>query len=160
MSPTTARTLVASLMVAVGAVLYFGMFSMLDRLTPLSREQCCQVSSLVAWVLVQISWYGVWSRQLTWDRYRYAFLMVTIAAVPIASYIIYSFWGVPAELRLALANIVLLLGLVPTIRVYLETEAERKSYPRVICPKCRYNLAGLTTARCPECGTEYTLDAV
>ncbi len=27
-----------------------------------------------------------------------------------------------------------------------------------ICPECGYNLSGLTHCRCPECGTEYTLD--
>lgn len=26
------------------------------------------------------------------------------------------------------------------------------------CPTCKYNMAGLTQCRCPECGTEYTLD--
>jgi len=26
------------------------------------------------------------------------------------------------------------------------------------CPKCGYNLSGLTHCRCPECGTEYRLD--
>lgn len=26
------------------------------------------------------------------------------------------------------------------------------------CPKCGYNLSGLTHCRCPECGTEYKLD--
>ena len=26
------------------------------------------------------------------------------------------------------------------------------------CPKCGYNLSGLTQCRCPECGTEYRLD--
>jgi hypothetical protein len=28
----------------------------------------------------------------------------------------------------------------------------------VTCPKCGYNMTGLKQARCPECGTQYTLD--
>ncbi len=32
----------------------------------------------------------------------------------------------------------------------------RKASP--LCPKCGYNLSGLTQCRCPECGTEYRLD--
>ena len=26
------------------------------------------------------------------------------------------------------------------------------------CPKCKYNMSGLTQCRCPECGAEYRLD--
>lgn len=26
------------------------------------------------------------------------------------------------------------------------------------CPECGYNLSGLTTCRCPECGKQYTLE--
>ncbi len=26
------------------------------------------------------------------------------------------------------------------------------------CPSCGYNLSGLTRCRCPECGTEYSID--
>ena len=26
------------------------------------------------------------------------------------------------------------------------------------CPTCRYNLSGLTSCRCPECGTTYSLE--
>ncbi len=32
----------------------------------------------------------------------------------------------------------------------------RKAPP--ICPKCKYNLSGLSQCRCPECGTEFRLD--
>jgi len=34
--------------------------------------------------------------------------------------------------------------------------AAREAAPA--CPKCGYNLSGLTHCRCPECGTEYKLD--
>lgn len=27
-----------------------------------------------------------------------------------------------------------------------------------LCPRCKYNLTGLTQCRCPECGTEFRLD--
>ena len=32
----------------------------------------------------------------------------------------------------------------------------RQAAPR--CPKCGYNLSGLTHCRCPECGVEYRLE--
>ncbi|MDB5303490.1 MAG: hypothetical protein JWM97_1039, partial [Phycisphaerales bacterium] len=28
----------------------------------------------------------------------------------------------------------------------------------VVCPTCGYNLTGLTATRCPECGSQFTLD--
>ena len=28
----------------------------------------------------------------------------------------------------------------------------------VVCPTCGYNLTGLTEPRCPECGSQFTLD--
>ena len=34
--------------------------------------------------------------------------------------------------------------------------AARKNTP--CCPRCGYNLSGLTHCRCPECGTEYQLE--
>lgn len=27
-----------------------------------------------------------------------------------------------------------------------------------LCPRCKYDLSGLSHCRCPECGTEYRLD--
>jgi tRNA(Ile2) C34 agmatinyltransferase TiaS len=38
------------------------------------------------------------------------------------------------------------------------TEAAQASTPH--CPRCGYNMTGLTQARCPECGSQYTLDAL
>ncbi|MCH9033356.1 MAG: hypothetical protein IID42_02485 [Planctomycetes bacterium] len=36
--------------------------------------------------------------------------------------------------------------------------AEMRLRPKFPCPKCGYDLKGLAMARCPECGTEFTLD--
>ncbi|MCA9255136.1 MAG: hypothetical protein KDA33_05835, partial [Phycisphaerales bacterium] len=30
------------------------------------------------------------------------------------------------------------------------------SEQEIVCPLCEYNLRGLSEARCPECGSEYT----
>ena len=54
--------------------------------------------------------------------------------------------------------------LLSTIMVWRETELERAqrlaqaSSGILSCPHCGYNMTGLKTARCPECGTEYTLN--
>ena len=57
-----------------------------------------------------------------------------------------------------------LLWIVATIFVWRETAAERAARidstgrDAVVCPTCGYNLTGLKEPRCPECGTQFTLD--
>jgi len=58
----------------------------------------------------------------------------------------------------------MLLWLAATIFLWRETPLERverikgSSKSAVTCPTCGYNLTGLSEARCPECGTRFTLD--
>lgn len=53
-----------------------------------------------------------------------------------------------------------------TALVWRESPAERAERtelgaPALLdCPKCGYSLRGLHEARCPECGTQYTLDGL
>jgi hypothetical protein len=57
-----------------------------------------------------------------------------------------------------------LAWLIAVTIVWRETPRERaarlKSVNKdaIVCPKCGYNLTGLQGTRCPECGTQYTLD--
>jgi hypothetical protein len=36
---------------------------------------------------------------------------------------------------------------------------DRSPYPRRYCGRCRYNLLGVTSPRCPECGSELDMAA-
>ena len=53
-----------------------------------------------------------------------------------------------------------------TVLIWRETPAERLTrltahgQPALACPLCGYNLAGLTEARCPECGASFTLEQI
>jgi hypothetical protein len=57
-----------------------------------------------------------------------------------------------------------LLWVFATILIWRENPAERAGRLAgadangVACPTCGYNLTGLRGTRCPECGTEFTLD--
>jgi hypothetical protein len=55
-----------------------------------------------------------------------------------------------------------LLWLVAATVIGRETAPERaqRLHPAiaVVCPTCGYNLSGLSEARCPECGSRFTLD--
>lgn len=59
------------------------------------------------------------------------------------------------------------LWMLLTHLLWRETAAERAfrasqtaAGPALRCPSCRYDMRGLHEARCPECGTSYTLDGL
>lgn len=59
------------------------------------------------------------------------------------------------------------LWMLLTHLLWRETAAERAlrvsrtgAGATLPCPKCRYDMRGLREARCPECGTVYTLDGL
>ena len=53
-----------------------------------------------------------------------------------------------------------------TVLIWRETAAERLTrltahgMPALACPLCGYDLAGLKEARCPECGSSFTLEQI
>ena len=57
-----------------------------------------------------------------------------------------------------------LLWLISTVFIWRESPAERTNRTNesgrhtIVCPTCGYTLNGLSEARCPECGTRYTLE--
>jgi hypothetical protein len=58
------------------------------------------------------------------------------------------------------------LWLAGILVCWRESNAERNarlnagptSTPTILCPNCRYNMTGLREAKCPECGSTFTLD--
>lgn len=57
----------------------------------------------------------------------------------------------------------ILLWMIASIFLWRETAAERGkrvsgAHNAITCPTCGYNLTGLNEARCPECGSKFTLD--
>jgi hypothetical protein len=61
-----------------------------------------------------------------------------------------------------------LLWVAATVLVWRETDAERAARlraqglrgdrPAIPCPTCGYDMTGLKGTRCPECGSEFTVD--
>ena len=64
----------------------------------------------------------------------------------------------------ALAIGIFVYILLATVLIWRETPHERVERlsqlgtAGVCCPICGYNLTGLSTAQCPECGAKFTLD--
>jgi DNA-directed RNA polymerase subunit RPC12/RpoP len=72
--------------------------------------------------------------------------------------------GFPWEDDVEFPVAVVLTWLAVAVFIWCETPAEPaeriegSSKSAVACPTCGYNLTGLSEARCPECGTRFTLD--
>ena len=127
---------------------------------------------LVLYVFVGTYWVVLWRDMVTWNRRR---VMLTALATVLSLA-----GGCAAALGCRTINrqvplpIAVLLGggtvpitwVLATVLVWRETPAERLTrltahgMPVIACPLCGYNLAGLTEARCPECGASFTLEQV
>lgn len=83
-----------------------------------------------------------------------------IAAIALAWFLLFSglvqvdggltliFYGMPCSLLLMLGGFCL----------FVLSPSKRPPKHQMTCPACGYNMRGLTEARCPECGAEFTLD--
>ncbi len=121
-------------------------------------------------VLHVLAWTLIWRREVNWSP---SVLLWTgaiavagalgIVAVPFALLV----WLQDEDMVEAALAPATALGSLATIglltvawtrkaeRAVGESGATRKAVP---CPRCRYNLAGLSEARCPECGGRFTLE--
>src|SRR2546423_2402113 len=72
--------------------------------------------------------------------------------------------GLPAAPIILLGGgIVPIVWVLATVLIWRETPAERIARMSILggkveCPLCGYDLSGLREARCPECGSIFTLD--
>ena len=111
----------------------------------------------------------LWWRTVRWTAARLAqTAAATVVAlgigVVIASLCFALGRGIPVQIAVLIGG-----GTVPiawvlgTVMVWQETATERAARlamfgATVVCPICGYNLAGLRSAICPECGGSFTLD--
>ena len=131
---------------------------------------------LLLWSLLYLFvgayWVILWHDMVPWNRRR-----VTLTAL--ATVLSLAGGAAVAVVTLAVSRLVpppmaVLLGggtvpitwVLSTVLVWRETAAERlgrltaHGMPVVACPLCGYDLSGLKEARCPECGSSFTLDQI
>ena len=125
---------------------------------------------------VYLYWTGVWRSTVQWTGNRRIWTLLS-ALVSL---------GAGALVGVVMANVIpyiepgficgsfvaAVAWMISSAFVWRETDAERAERVNtgssggggyigpLLCPRCGYNMRGLTHARCPECGTEYTLDAL
>jgi hypothetical protein len=120
------------------------------------------VALLVAFVHLLL-----WYRRVRWNARRVlltALATVTTGILAVLVYVANEHWWYE-EPGIIIAGLIWACAWVcATAFIWRETRAERAlrtEVPGAIslnCPRCGYNLRGLREARCPECGTEYTLE--
>ena len=59
---------------------------------------------------------------------------------------------------LAGGSLLLAVPLITWLALQLLKYLPTQQKPEICCPKCEYNMRGLTEAKCPECGEQFTLD--
>ncbi len=129
--------------------------------------------AIAVWVVVYVfvGAYRIllWRSLITWTlRRRLATGLAALAAILVAAVtavlMVHDF-GVPAAASILVGGGVgPPLWVLATVLIWRETAEERlqrlaaTSTDAVFCPICSYNMTGLREARCPECGTRFSLD--
>ena len=124
-------------------------------------------AGMVTWLFLAGYWILLWRSSVRWTAARrmatvgaavLSFVTSLLVAVAINEMLerdIGSFVG---------SVMARMLWLVATVLIWRESADERIKRLRdigtdnIVCPKCGYNLTGLHQARCPECGTQFTLN--
>lgn len=175
MTRTVARLILAMLLLPCTGAVFLLLF--LALVVPASAGGPPPVGRLlVMWgllyVFVGVYWVVLWRDMVPWNQRRIA-LTAVATALSLAGGLVVAL-GCMAIHRQVPAAIATLIGggtvpitwVLATVLIWRETAAERLArltahgMPAIACPLCGYNLAGLTEARCPECGGNFTLEQI
>jgi hypothetical protein len=169
MTTTIARLILAMLILPVtGAVFVLAFVATIRPKGPPSVLSLFAIWALV-YIFVSIYWVLLWNKMVRWTRGR-VLRSFAVAAIAIACGCAVGGFceaitrGIPAQIPVLIGGgVVPIIWVLGTVIVWRETPAERAERlatigATVVCPLCGYNMAGLRTAVCPECGGAFTLD--
>jgi DNA-directed RNA polymerase subunit RPC12/RpoP len=128
-------------------------------------------SGAVTWLFVGVYWCLLWRHSIRWSSRRVTGTILSAVGAAVVGIVIGVFTAVvvvsvgDGSFGAFVGGVVaILLWLIATVFLWRETVAERasrissSSRSAITCPTCGYNLTGLSEARCPECGSKFTLD--
>ena len=126
-------------------------------------------ADIVTWGGVAVYWCALWRSTVRWSPGRVrGTIGVAVAAAALGHGISVILGtagdgdGQGTEFILTIGGLLtVLLWLFATVLIWCDTptaRAARVGGSAVTCPTCGYNLTGLGEARCPECGSRFTLD--
>lgn len=169
MSRLVSRILLTVLLFPPATLCLFLSFLFLERLWTSNDQEAAIYATFATCIYMMGYWLLLWHGVVSWSTDRvYRTTMMTIAAMvcglamgmAIAKVLPYE-RGIGA-CGGALTAVV--LWIILTILAWRETPAERAARmsradaDALVCPTCGYNLTGLREPRCPECGTQFTLN--
>ncbi len=128
-------------------------------------------TAMVTWAGIAVYWVLLWRTSVRWTAGRVSRTVVAAALAAAAG----GAGGTAVAEAMGRGDgstfgafvggvLAILLWLIATVVVWRETAEERArraggaNANAVACPTCGYNLTGLSEARCPECGSRFTLD--
>lgn len=173
MSRLIASILLSILVFPLGSILYLVVFITFVSNRGYGRfeeEVGFLLAGLLTWAFLAWYWVFVWRQTVKWTRSRVARTLYAAAASAAVGAVAGVATGAMEEgFGFFIASVTPpLLWLVATVLVWRETDAERSARlraqgrlaggPGIPCPTCGYDMTGLKSTRCPECGSEFTID--
>ena len=127
------------------------------------------ISGLATWCFIAVYWLALWFGSVHWNLARLGLIVLAVGATVMGGVLIGGAVSAGFDRRMGGFGAFVgsaaapLLWLVATILIFRETPGERRarldqSKQALLCPTCGYNLTGLTSTRCPECGATFTLE--
>ncbi len=171
MTRLVVRLVLAMLILPITGVLFVVLFIAIVIPAPgLSGEARIIAMWAILYTFVGAYWTLLWRDIVRWTARRIA-LTALAAPAALGVGLVGAMLFIALDGQRATDEAVLMGGtLVPiawvivTVMVWRETPRERMERlaaagrGALCCPLCGYNMTGLREARCPECGTAYTLD--
>ena len=172
MTRTVARLILAMLLLPCTGAVFVLLFATLLASAPGGPPPVGRLLLMwaILYVFVGAYWIILWRDMVSWNGRRVTLTAVaTVVSLAGGGAVAL---GCPAFNRGLPPAIAVLLGggtvpitwVLSTVLIWRETASERLArltahgMPALACPLCGYDLAGLTEARCPECGATFTLE--
>jgi hypothetical protein len=124
-------------------------------------------SGAISWCFLAAYWYWLWRRSVRWNARRWAATAYGAAGALAAGVVggVFLSSSEPGVGPFIGSTLTPLIWIAVICVVWRETDEEQArrlanaaGIDSVVCLRCKYPLTGLTAAKCPECGSEFTLD--
>lgn len=168
MSRTIARLLLSMLLMPLMIVVYIGITILLSEIFMMFNHWPFFAAWGGTWLIAGAYWLAIWRSSVNWTASRIRYTVWTVFAAGgcglAVFFAIFLVAPLSTELAAFLGSVIAILGwLIATVFLWRETPVERAQRlaslgaGNVACPACGYNLTGLKTTTCPECGASFSI---